>query len=716
MVYRALILFLFAQVCLGTNYYLGTGSGDGSDSNNGTATNTPWKTLIKAASTMHAGDTLFIRGGTYDMAGAHGYDYFGLGFYNGVGVLGTQANPIVVTNFPGETPIFLNAAIGNAGTGNGAGVIAIGNTAWVKIYGLTLSNIFSPGNGISLGINTSGVTNCELAYCTAGYCNTNFGAGVGAVNIGDNSKSNYVHHNTFPVAWAYTVIDPVTHLAAPANTWPTNQIDNSTIVIATTINWPWSTNGESYNVFATNVICYSGHAAFNPNGEYDRFLGNYYHNDPFIWWPCCNRYGGHGNFRSFAGHCLSDGERAGYAGDPLANDGAEGFGLFGGTNVLRRSMSYWNEHYGISIYDKGVGDRHANGNYIYNCVIAHNSLGTPSFTNTCSSNITFGPYPNTVSRAGSQAAIHLAGATNNHIVNCIIAFNGANSIFSAPTNYILYGGNTPVNDFRTNWFNNLTGDPLFTDDSVTNQYFIWANTPATSGDPYNATKPDFTLKTNSPCIDVGTWLTTTTNTGSGTSMPVSDSWYFWDGITVSGVTFPGDIIQLQGATNRATVTAVDRVNSILTLDTPLSWVPNQGVALAYNGQAPDMGAFESGQVTAGPSILVTPGSLSFGNIYRYATASLTLSVTNVGGGTLNYTAAVGGAPYSITSGASGALAANAGTTVTVQFAPTSSGSFSDTVTFTGGGGASIPITGSATVAPTTVISATTKISATTTLK
>src|ERR1043166_2103558 len=45
-----------------TTYYVST---SGSDGNNGTSLSTPWRTINKAAQTMVAGDTVYIRGGTY---------------------------------------------------------------------------------------------------------------------------------------------------------------------------------------------------------------------------------------------------------------------------------------------------------------------------------------------------------------------------------------------------------------------------------------------------------------------------------------------------------------------------------------------------------------------------------------------------------------------------------------------------------------------------
>lgn len=77
--------------------------------------------------------------------------------------------------------------------------------------------------------------------------------------------------------------------------------------------------------------------------------------------------------------------------------------------------------------------------------------------------------------------------------------------------------------------------------------------------------------------------------GSGTTFTVDNSLYFSDGNRIVA----GDTIQLQGQTVRAVITANDWTNNVLTFTPSLTWTNGQGVALAYNGAAPDMGAYES---------------------------------------------------------------------------------------------------------------------------
>jgi hypothetical protein len=115
----------------------------------------------------------------------------------------------------------------------------------------------------------------------------------------------------------------------------------------------------------------------------------------------------------------------------------------------------------------------------------------------------------------------------------------------------------------------------------------------------NAAGHSFQLLNTSPLIDRGAFLTTTMQAGSGTSLRVADVGYFYDGYGISGE--PGDLIQLQGQTSRARVIDIDYSTNTLTLDSALSWAANQGVALAFEGSAPDIGAYESTYINGSSS-------------------------------------------------------------------------------------------------------------------
>lgn len=96
----------------------------------------------------------------------------------------------------------------------------------------------------------------------------------------------------------------------------------------------------------------------------------------------------------------------------------------------------------------------------------------------------------------------------------------------------------------------------------------------------------------------------------------------------------------------------------------------------------------------GPAVIsVTPASLDFGSIPVGSSAFRSFTVSNTGPSTLTGTVSVS-APYSCVSGCSYSITSLPITT-TLRFDPSSAGSFNRTATFTGGGGATRTVSGSA---------------------
>ena len=82
----------------------------------------------------------------------------------------------------------------------------------------------------------------------------------------------------------------------------------------------------------------------------------------------------------------------------------------------------------------------------------------------------------------------------------------------------------------------------------------------------DGTSRDLRLADGSPMIDAGPWLTRTVGAGSGTSLPVEDAAYFFDGSGIDGET--GDLVQLEGSTERAVAIDVDVPGGRLTPTAP----------------------------------------------------------------------------------------------------------------------------------------------------
>jgi parallel beta-helix repeat protein len=102
---------------------------------------------------------------------------------------------------------------------------------------------------------------------------------------------------------------------------------------------------------------------------------------------------------------------------------------------------------------------------------------------------------------------------------------------------------------------------------------------------------DFHLSAESPLRDAGAYLTAAVGDGSGTDLVVEDARFFYDGFGIAGEV--GDAIQLEGQTETAQVTGRDLETNRLTLDRALTWADGQGVGLARQGDASDIGAFEA---------------------------------------------------------------------------------------------------------------------------
>ncbi len=196
---------------------------------------------------------------------------------------------------------------------------------------------------------------------------------------------------------------------------------------------------------------------------------------------------------------------------------------------------------------------------------------------------------------------------NAAILNNIIGDHGY-EIAVYPTGSAAIDGNAYFNTFQSPRFSVFTGNynwtsetfatwkswlqtkSNFTGDEANSQVVaggpgaLFVSVPAAvTGDP---SQYNFSLRTNSPAINSGVFLTTTTSSGSGTSMTVADGDIFMDGFGITA----GDTIQLQGQTQTATITNIS--GNTLTLSTALSWSSGLGVSLAYEGNKPDVGAIE----------------------------------------------------------------------------------------------------------------------------
>src|SRR5262249_49517076 len=136
-----------APRALGATYYVAaSGTPGASDSNNGTSLGTPFATITKAVSVIHSGDTIYLRGGTFNLSSA-----LTIGSTNS----GPAAAPINMFASPGDTtaPILDFRSEAFSGTNGGATGIDLQANYW-HVKGLTVQYAADTGINISGSNNT----------------------------------------------------------------------------------------------------------------------------------------------------------------------------------------------------------------------------------------------------------------------------------------------------------------------------------------------------------------------------------------------------------------------------------------------------------------------------------------------------------------------------------------------------------------------------------
>jgi hypothetical protein len=109
------ILILLSLNGYSTTYYVST---TGNDSNNGTSTGTPYKTITKAVSVAVAGDIIYVRGGTYVLTSTIS-----------ISKSGGEGNPISLMSYPGDKQPLLDYSTQAFGS---KGISLSGNYWYIK--------------------------------------------------------------------------------------------------------------------------------------------------------------------------------------------------------------------------------------------------------------------------------------------------------------------------------------------------------------------------------------------------------------------------------------------------------------------------------------------------------------------------------------------------------------------------------------------------------
>ncbi len=142
---------LRAMAAEGRTFYVAQ---TGNDNNDGSL-NSPWKTIQKAANTVAAGDTVYIRGGTYNEKVV-------------MKTSGQSGAYITFQNYGSEKPVISGNGLAVGATDESSSLIFINSKSYIKINGLQVSDFVSTSTNVPVGIRVVGsgfdiqILNCTI--------------------------------------------------------------------------------------------------------------------------------------------------------------------------------------------------------------------------------------------------------------------------------------------------------------------------------------------------------------------------------------------------------------------------------------------------------------------------------------------------------------------------------------------------------------------------
>lgn len=324
-----LVVLVMCSASWAATYYVSATNGN--DGNPGTLAS-PWKTIGKANATLKAGDTVYIRGGTYS----------GQQIYPSNS--GTASNRITYRNYNDEKVTITQAHE----------PLLLSNRSYITIAGTSTQNILITNCDHYL-VMTNGDYN-ELAYLTISKMRAY--AGYRGFHIGENSSYNWVHHC---IIEGYGYFKGGDH----GNMIAIGEPEGGT---------------TNFNLIEDCHFYHGGHGVFESAGKWNVVRNNYMHNEEWTDYTGLT-YGNrvmiskdHTTGGKDGGWNLYEGNRICFTAIPVDADYASGCQCPDHDNIIRNNMFYacMGPGWKISVNSDAP---YANSNYIYNNVFFYNGIG-----------------------------------------------------------------------------------------------------------------------------------------------------------------------------------------------------------------------------------------------------------------------------------------------------------------------------------------------------
>ena len=537
------LVFSFCSSLFATEYYIGF---NGNDNNDGSI-KSPWRNIAKANSTLIAGDTVFINTGEYQEVLRPNQN-------------GQPGKYITYKSLPDATPVISNVSQYERTA------IALENRSYIIIDGIYVDGKKErPNSNLNMWVDLQ-----DAHHCIIRNSNFKYAHGWPGIVLAGNSHHNKILNNR---------LDWVGALRGESDV---NE-HGDTI---------YATEKANYNVIEGNSFFHGGHNLLNVYGSYNVIRNNYFDND----------YGGDKGYRSvvLSGKTKGVGynvfekntivnTKNSYRDPPVFPASMK---VEGTNQIVRYNFFYQNVQAAISSVIRFDDVPYTIDNKIYHNVFYSN--GGPAWRAEIYSGASFNNniFKNNIiykSRKSPKNSNYNADLKINLKNGGDILFNNqivANSIaMNSPGDAIVnvYGiGRKPLSwyqgSYPSNFSKNIEGLPMFV-----------VSTPTKID--------DVQLKSGSPQIDKGDFLTKTLNSGTGSIIKVEDAGYFFDGYGI----VEGDKVQV-GSNALVGISDVDYSANTLTLAKQISWEAGDGVSLSYYGASPDIGIHEyrEGEVVSLP--------------------------------------------------------------------------------------------------------------------
>ena len=515
-----------AEVCA-VNYYVdGT---NGNDGNPGTI-NQPWQTINKANSTLQAGDTVHMRGGTYagQIKPANS---------------GTSGNYIIYQRYSGDAEWSVIISTQSYGA-------YLLNKNYITIDGLYFNNcghrwIFFDNSDYNI------VQNCK-------FYDADTWAGI---HFDNGSTYNKILDNIFPDA----------PLSGNANGTSPADLINADF---------GDSYGNHHNLIEGNEFNRSCHASVAMyEGDYTVIRGNTFIND-------FHTGIGPGRNALVENNLIYD------SGINIADNVTEnvrekvrqpGIQLNYPGNIIRKN-TFDNNGAGISVASL-LNWPEANHNRYYNNTIhgsVHNIKGSHTYDHPIEKNMRDNIWKN---NAVTEAIPWPAEGEDAYSFYYRPWFTGYGPFVDEWHNNNCYS----TEDEKYRYVD--TTATLANIQSAFPDHFPGATNIQVEPKYTDTAGRDFTLQPDSGMINAGAWLTTiTSSTASGvSSFVVADSRYFYDGWGTPGEV--GDTIKTKNG-QITKIQSIDYDTNTITVNPAINIIKNEGIALNYSGSAPDIGAYE----------------------------------------------------------------------------------------------------------------------------